>query len=249
MANFPRCLGTVADDDWGAVLSCAFLKKTTKTYVDRHCLKWSRVGSIKLYLFRWVAAMNQIAHELLDSVPCFLVTVCYVSRVSTIPWKIGQTSWDFGWLLYTFYIYFGWLLVHFATTMIDMIEIPDLRMHQKISSNHRYFIFPSWFYMSSQSSRLITHLPSFLPRQTLIGCGDDRCLEKGEGRQHHHLDPGQAWLHHGHHLYRKKHKYNHMHMYACTYAKMYAHTQNISKYYIHIYRIHCIYLMHIAHNV
>ena len=70
------------------------LKKTTKTYVDRHCLKWSRVGSIKLYLFRWVAAMNQIAHELLDSVPCFLVTVCYVPRVSTItiPWKVGQTS-------------------------------------------------------------------------------------------------------------------------------------------------------------
>lgn len=143
--------------------------------------------------------------------------------------------------VYFCYIYFGWLLVHFATTMIDTIEILDLRMHQRISNNHRYFIFPSWFYMSSQSSRLITHLPS-LPRQTLIGCGDDRCLEKGEGRQHHHLDPGRAWLHHGHHLYRKKHIYNHMHMYACTYAKMYAHHKILYTYILYtlyIFNAYC----------
>ena len=29
--EFPaRCSGTVADDDWGAVLSCAFFKKNNK---------------------------------------------------------------------------------------------------------------------------------------------------------------------------------------------------------------------------
>ena len=53
------------------------------------------------------------------------------------------------------------------------------------------------YFLADFTCHHVTHLPSFLPRQTLIGCGDDRCLEKGEGRQHHHLDPGRAWLHHG----------------------------------------------------
>ena len=141
--------------------------------------------------------------------------------------------------VYFCYIYFGWLLVHFATTMIDTIEILDLRMHQRISSNHRYFIFPSWFYMSSRnpSSILSTEANAYWVRRWSMPWKRRRATTPSPWSWASMAPP---WLQSRRNLYfcRKKHIYNHMHVYACTYAKMYAHTHNI----IYIYTVYTVYI-------
>ena len=134
------------------------------------------------------------------------------------------------------YIYLLWMTFGAFCYNNDRYDRDSRSTHapKNLKNNHRYFLADfTW-----------PHPSSILPRQTLIGWGDDRCLEKGEGRQHHHLDPGlrmaPPWKFYAEiytYIERNTNIQSYAHVCMWPYAKMYAHTHMYIYYHIliHIY--------------